>query len=149
MDSNPDIGVTQPDIGVLSPIALKSMPRPPLPPKPPKDALTAILIENLKIRLKARFPQAKNPTEQLRKLKEKAGPGAETVRKIIRGEQTPRLDTLQRIAEVFAVGAWELLKPAQAETTTKRRDQEGGPFLGKTNRRPPPTPDQSSRSEPY
>lgn len=110
MDSehNPIDGTTQPGSGVVSPLRYVRMGRPPKI-STPKDIIGQVLSENIAQWLPVTFPRAPNRTAQIEALAKRSGVAEETIRRIMTGEVSPRLDNIDAIARALGTTASKLL----------------------------------------
>lgn len=67
------------------------------------SGVAAVVARNILMRLPGAFPSATNQTAQIKQLAKKSGVAAETIRRILKGEVSPRLDNLDAIAQAFGI----------------------------------------------
>lgn len=82
--------------------------------RPPKAAQPTtpggmILRENINYLAPRVFRKARNETEWKYELAKRSGIGAETIRRILRGEGSPRLDIVESLASALGVSLVQIL----------------------------------------
>lgn len=91
----------QPTCGADPPLPSTDMGRPQNPVY--LTGTAAVVARNITIRLPGAFPEAPNQTAQIKLLAKRSGVAAETIRRILKGEVSPRLDNLDAIAQAFGI----------------------------------------------
>lgn len=80
----------------------------PRTPKNPKDPVSAILSENLEERIRAAYPKILGETDRYKKLAAVSGVGKETIRSIVKGERSARVDILAQLAAALSTTVRDL-----------------------------------------
>lgn len=94
-----------------------------------KDPIAAILGENIRKQLPRAFKHAKTETDQIEALHKRCGIAAETIRRIIVGKVSPRVNSLDILARAMGTHAWELLKSGDdAEIMSSPADKKTEPL---------------------
>lgn len=131
LDRIPEYGLTQPKNGICFPLAFRLMGRP-KKPATQGDALSGLISENLEARLSIHFPLSKYGTEtkQLMALAKRSGVGKETIRRMLRREGYPQVDSLEAVAKALGASAAEFLRPpivTEEAPDTKRTSHRTAP----------------------
>jgi transcriptional regulator with XRE-family HTH domain len=111
--ANPDFGFMQPDNGAGSFLRFQRMAGRPKKVVTPKDIIGKILLDNIAARMKVAFPKAVTEKAQIEALSSRSGVGKETLRKILKAEQSPKIDTVDKIARAFGSTAAVMLSVDQ------------------------------------
>jgi transcriptional regulator with XRE-family HTH domain len=117
MEHKPIFWSMQPTYGAALSLTLEDMGR------PQKHAeltgVASILARNILLRLPGAFPSATNQTGQIKLLAKKSGVAAETIRRILKGEVSPRLDNLEAIARAFGTSVSVMTAPLAGHDTVR------------------------------
>lgn len=114
-DNKPVFGLMQPEKGGDSSLRLLPMTAGrPQKAVTPKDIIGQILIDNVKARWHRAFSAASSDKERLEHLARRSGVGKETLRKMMKGEQSPRIDTVDKVARALGTTCDELLRVTHA-----------------------------------
>lgn len=81
----------------------------------PKDIIGQILIDNIEARWYRAFPLASTHKERLEALAKRSGVGKETLRKMMKGDQSPRIDTVDKVARALGTSCDVLLRVSHVE----------------------------------
>lgn len=105
----PNVGVCNPNMGAVPTYAIGVG-------RPKKDVVAksvmqSIFIDEVTSLLLARFPNLKTESEQFAKLAKRSGLAPETIRRTMKAEVSPRLDTLEKIAAALSKSLPQLLSP--------------------------------------
>lgn len=117
---SPVSGFTQPDNGSRSVLASQRMARP-TKVVTPKDIIGQILIDNVTARWEKAFPRATTDKARLEALASRSGAGKETLRMMMKGERSPRIDTVDKVARALGTSAAELLTVCGANNDSREK----------------------------
>lgn len=109
LEHKPIFWSTQPTYGANPSIPLDDMGRPQKHAE--LSGVASVLARNILLRLPGAFPEAHNQTGQIKLLAKKSGVAAETIRRILKGEVSPRLDNLEAIARAFGTSVSVMTAP--------------------------------------
>jgi len=126
--NSPVYGTTQIRYGVAPSVGWLPMGRPPKAAQPTTPG-GMILRENVYYLAPRVFRKARNETEWKQELARRSGVGAETIRRIVRGEGSPRLDNVEALASALGVSLIRLLDAslqAHGGTPVVERDADSG-----------------------
>lgn len=112
-DDSPVYGFMQPENGMVLSLrsALMGAGRP-QKAVTPKDIISQILIDNVEARWRAVFPHAGSDKDRLEALSRRSGVGKETLRMMMKGVQSPRIDTVDKVARALGTTCASLLSVA-------------------------------------
>lgn len=107
--SRPEFGRTQPDNGVSFALPWERMGRPRVPAKA-KGTVEALIGQQLRAWVALAFPDRKYATytKKIEALAKRSGVGKETIRNILQGSQSARIDNLYSIVEALGRTMTEL-----------------------------------------
>lgn len=123
-ENNPVSGFSQPEGGMIFPIAYRRMGRPKTPSLQALDADTQFFRDRMEELLPIAFPRLDNDTARIKALAKRCGIGAETIRAAIKGERSPTLTVLGALARGLGISLSQLFSPGPVILKTTRSAEQ-------------------------